>query len=96
MEITTTAVGPPAATKKEADPAEQKMREAADAFEAMFLSQMLESAGLGKSPEGFGGGVGEEQFSSFLIDEQAKAMVKAGGIGLAETIFNAMKAHANG
>jgi len=38
-----------------------------------------------------GGGIGEEQFSSFLRDEHAGLMVKAGGIGLAEHLFNALK-----
>ncbi|MCR8724379.1 rod-binding protein [Frigidibacter sp. ROC022] len=71
---------------------DRAMREAADAFEAAFLAEMLKGAGLGKPPEGFGGGAGEDQFASFLRQEQARAMVRAGGIGLSETIYQAMKA----
>jgi hypothetical protein len=48
-------------------------------------------AGVGQARESFGGGIGEEQFSSFLRAEQARAMVEKGGIGLAEHLFNAMK-----
>ena len=68
-----------------------RLRAAAAALEATFLSEMLKSAGLGRQPSTFGGGAGEDQFGSFLRDEQAKALVAAGGIGLAEALFNAMK-----
>jgi flagellar protein FlgJ len=62
----------------------------AKALEASFLSEMLGYAGVGKTPEGFGGGIGEDQFGSFLRDEQARQMVAKGGIGLAEQLFHAM------
>lgn len=72
------------------------IQRAANELEAAFLAEMLKSAGLGKTPEGFGGGVGEDQFASFLREAQAKAMVEAGGIGLAEHVFNALvKGQAN-
>ncbi|WP_458792552.1 rod-binding protein [Yoonia sp. MH D7] len=70
---------------------DEKLREAAQKLEATFLSEMLKSAGFGAPRESFGGGIGEDQFSSFLRDEQARAMVEAGGIGLAESLFEAMK-----
>ncbi|MFB1024792.1 MAG: rod-binding protein, partial [Octadecabacter sp.] len=38
----------------------------------------------------FGGGAGEDQFASFLRDDQAKQMTQAGGIGLAQSMFDAM------
>lgn len=66
------------------------LRKAVTALEANFLSEMLKSAGLGEAREAFGGGVGEEQFSSFLRQEQATAMAGAGGIGLAEAMFAAL------
>lgn len=69
---------------------------ASQELEAQFLSEMLKSAGLGEAPEGFGGGAGEEQFSSFLRMEQARSITKSGGIGLAETIFNALKERQDG
>ena len=67
------------------------MRKAAEGLEATFLAEMLKPMGADAARESFGGGVGEEQFSSFLVQEEAKAMVKAGGIGLAESIFQSMQ-----
>ena len=69
---------------------------AAHELEATFLSEMLASAQLGAAPGAFGGGPGEEQFASFLRLEQARGMVAAGGIGLAESLFEAMKARSDG
>lgn len=69
--------------------------EAARELEATFLAEMLKSAGLDDAPNGFGGGAGEEQFGSFLRMEQARAMVDAGGIGLAESLFEALKERAD-
>jgi peptidoglycan hydrolase FlgJ len=60
-------------------------------LEATFLAEMLKHAGFGKASENFGGAEGEAQFASFFVQAQADAMVEAGGIGLAETIFHAMK-----
>lgn len=67
-------------------PLMQKAKE----LEASFLSEMLGHAGLGASEGSFSGGIGEEQFASFLRDAQAKQMVAHGGIGLAEQLFHAM------
>jgi len=74
------------------DPAATKIMEVAQALEAQFLSEMLKSAGVGEIPTEFGGGLGEDQFASFLRDEQAKQMTQAGGIGLAQSLFDAMMA----
>lgn len=60
---------------------------AARAFEAAFLAEMLKHAGLGEAPEGFGGGVGEDQFAGFLREAQARQMADAGGIGIAEYVL---------
>lgn len=70
---------------------ELALRKAAEQLEVTFLSEMLKSAGLGKSREGFGGGIGEDQFGSFLRQAQAQEMVKGGGIGLAEKLFDALR-----
>lgn len=67
------------------------MRDAANKLEAAFLAEMLKSAGMGESREEFGGGAGEDQFASFLRQAQAEKMVEAGGIGLAESLFEALK-----
>ncbi|MGB7319050.1 MAG: rod-binding protein [Planktotalea sp.] len=71
------------------------LMEAAQDLEAAFLSEMLQSAGLVKTSESFGGGAGEEQFGSFLVQEQAKYIVKGGGIGLAQSLFEALKEQSN-
>jgi len=73
-----------------------KLRQAAQALEATFLAEMLKSAEFGKPRESFGGGAGEDQFSSFLRQAQAEEMVKAGGIGLAEQLFEALKERVDG
>lgn len=68
----------------------QHIRHAAQQLETTFFSQMLKSAGLGATQSSFGGGAGEEQFTSFLIDEHAKAITKNGGLGLSEKLFQAL------
>ena len=74
---------------------DRALREAAEKLEAGFLAEMLKSAGLGKTSDHFGGGSGEDQFSSFLLQEQAMQMVRAGGIGLSESIFQSLKEKQN-
>jgi len=66
------------------------LRERVAQLEAAFLAEMLSHSGLGATTGAFGGGIGEEQFSSFLRQEQATLMVSRGGIGLAESLFNAL------
>ena len=77
------------------DATDTQLREAARELEATFLAEMLKSAGLGEMPDAFGGGPGEEQFASYLRMEQARQMTQAGGIGLAETLFHALKERAD-
>ncbi len=66
------------------------LRRAAEAMEASFLAEMLKAAGVGAPRASFGGGVGEEQFASFLTEAHAAAIVERGGIGLADSLFNAL------
>ena len=77
-------------------PRDVALWDAAQKLEASFLAEMLKSTSLGKPSESFGGGEGEEQFSSFLVRAQADLMVEAGGIGLAESLFEALKDRADG
>lgn len=88
--LTATVPLPPAAGP------EARLRAAAAELEATFLAEMLKSAGLGDRPGAFGGGAGEEQFASFLRQEQARALVRAGGIGLSEALFEAIRERADG
>ena len=62
----------------------------AQQLEAAFLSEMLRHAGAQTEAGAFGGGIGEEQFSSFLRESQAKVIVENGGIGLARHLFDAL------
>jgi peptidoglycan hydrolase FlgJ len=77
-------------TRTKPTQADARLRAAAEAMEAGFLAEMLKHSGLGAAPDGFDGGAGEEQFASFLLQQQATAMVRAGGIGLADSIYNAL------
>ena len=81
---------PPMRTAPPRADTDAKLHMLAQDLEASFLSEMLGYAGLGAARDSFGGGIGEQQFGSFLRQEQATAMVKAGGIGLAESLFKAM------
>jgi len=66
------------------------LRQAATDLEAAFLTEMLKSAGFGKARDSFGGGSGEDQFNTLLIRAQAEQMARAGGIGLAESLYRAL------
>ena len=71
-------------------PIDTRLMAVARELEASFLAEMLKSAGVGEPRETFGGGAGEDQFSSFLVQEYAKATVHAGGIGLAESLYHSL------
>jgi flagellar protein FlgJ len=72
------------------------IRRSAEALETAFLAEMLKSAGVYKPSESMGGGEGEEQFTSFLADAQARAMVARGGIGLSDQIERSLLARQQG
>ena len=80
---------PATATPKTQDTA-TRARAAADKLEAVFLTEMLKSAGLGEQENSFSGSAGEDQFASFQRDILAQAIVEKGGIGLAEMFFRSM------
>ena len=86
MEIT--PQGPGAAA---GSPRDTLLRSRAQELEAAFLAEMLSHAGLDAAGGRFSGGSGETQFTSFLRDEQARQMVRHGGIGLAEQIFQSLR-----
>lgn len=75
---------------------EDPLRRAAQQLEASFIEEMLKSAGVAQPSAAFGGGIGEEQFASFLRQSQAERMVRAGGIGLAESLYQALKERQHG
>ena len=60
---------------------------AAEEFEAVFLSQMLESMFKGVRTDGpFGGGHAEEMMRSFMLQEYGKTMAANGGVGIADAV----------
>jgi len=65
------------------------VQEAAEAFEALFLAEMLAQAGIGKPPDAFGGGSGETAFASFLTQAYAEKIAATGRFGIAEAIVRA-------
>lgn len=68
-----------------------KMRQKAEDFEAVFLSQMLKPMFEGiKSDEMFGGGNGEDMWKSQLVNEYGKTIAKSGGIGIADAVLGEM------
>ncbi|WP_349038934.1 rod-binding protein [Pseudotabrizicola sp. 4114] len=71
-------------------PGHDQLYEKAKELEVAFLTEMLAHAGLGESSDAFGGGIGEEQFASFLRTEQARGIVEKGGLGLAQSIFESL------
>jgi peptidoglycan hydrolase FlgJ len=73
-----------------APPSTAALRQVSRDLEAAFLSVMLRETGAGAPRDSMGGGIGEEQFASFLTDIYARKMAEAGGIGLAEIIFRAL------
>ena len=70
------------------------LRAVARELEAAFLAEMLGHAGFGATRGAFGGGAGEDQLASLLRTEHARALAAQGGIGLAESIFHALRARA--
>ena len=68
-----------------------RMRETAEAFEASFLAQMLKPMFEGLSTDGpFGGGEAEGTWRGFMIEAMAKQTVRAGGVGLADSVLAQM------
>ena len=69
----------------------EKMRQTAQDFEAVFLSQMLKPMFQNLSAEApFGGGAAEEMWQSLMVDEYGKSIAKSGGIGIADAVMSEM------
>lgn len=65
----------------------KKIEEAAQEFEAVFVTEMLKPMFEDLPTDGmFGGGKGEEVFRGFLLQEYGRNVVKAGGFGLADMV----------
>jgi Rod binding domain-containing protein len=81
---------PPAARLAQPGPRDPVLWAAARELETAFLAEMLKPAGLGGAEGPIQGGIGEEQFSSFLRAERARQFELAGGIGLSESIYRSL------
>jgi flagellar protein FlgJ len=65
-----------------------KAKAAAQNFEAMFLNSMFQQMQTGIDGDGpFGGSGALKVWRSFLTDQYAKTFAKAGGIGIADHVY---------
>lgn len=69
----------------------KQIREVAEKFEAMFLSQALQPMFANIEPaEPFGGGPGGEIWKSMQVEEYGKALARSGGVGIADAVMEQM------
>ncbi|TWA64355.1 rod binding protein [Azospirillum brasilense] len=82
------AEGPKSAESK-VDPAiRAKIRQSANEFESVFVSQMLGHMFDGvEVDQNFGGGHAEEMFRSMLTNEYGKQVSRSGGFGIADQVY---------
>ncbi len=65
----------------------KQAKQAAEEFEALFISEMLGPVFENLETDGlFGGGQGEKIYRSLMVQEYGKAIAKAGGVGIADTV----------
>jgi peptidoglycan hydrolase FlgJ len=64
-----------------------RLREAARNLEATFIAEMLRASGAERQA---GLGDDDSPFGSFLLDARAKEIARAGGLGLAEVLFESL------
>lgn len=74
-----------AATGRDPGTDAARLRAAAQEFEAVLISKLLEGVGPAPGVVGIGGTAGDV-YGSFLRDEYARLIAKAGGLGLAASI----------
>lgn len=80
-----------AAPTTPAEAAKAKAKTAAQNFEAVFLKTMFEQMSSGLDGDGpFGGSGATGVWRSFLNDEYAKTVAKAGGIGIAAQVYKSL------
>ena len=64
----------------------QTQRPPSEQLEQAFLEEMLKYCGPKSNTGAFGGGIGEDQFSSFLTQEQAAVLAKQLDFGFAREL----------
>jgi Rod binding domain-containing protein len=80
------AIEQPVATATDA-----QLRQAAQDFETVYLTEMLTKMGVAREPETFGGGFGAEAFQSLLNEAYAERIVGRGGTGIAEMVYRQLR-----
>lgn len=64
-----------------------QIRETAESFETMVMSQLLGHMFTDINTDGpFSGGKGEEIFNSLMVDEYSKGITNRGGVGIADMV----------
>jgi len=83
------SIGPaPALASSTVPPAvAAKARASAQDFEAVFLNSMFSQMFTHVNEGPFNGGQAANTWRSFLTDEYAKNFAKAGGIGIADSVY---------
>lgn len=72
----------------------EKISTVARDFEAMMLTQALQSMFEGVSTEGaFGGGYAEEVYRGMMLDAVARSIADRGGLGIAPQVEQQIKAY---
>lgn len=70
------------------DAQKKSARKAAEDFEAVFITQMLNPIFEGLSTDSmFGGGQSEEVYRSLMLDEVGKSVARRGGFGIADNVY---------
>ena len=89
MNLAAVNIGPAAALKAaNVSPAvAAKARGAAQDFEAVFLNSMFSQMFANVDNGPFSGGHAAKTWRSFLTDEYAKNFAKAGGVGIADSVY---------
>lgn len=71
----------------------RQIRDTARDFEAMFLGLVVNEMMKDAMPETMNGGVGEEMFTSLMGNAIGARMAEAGGVGIAASVEEAMRAY---
>lgn len=67
----------------------ERLKTQAKEFESVYLQSMLSQMFAGVPTEGaFHGGQAEETFRGMLIEQYAKNIARAGGVGIADAVYN--------
>jgi peptidoglycan hydrolase FlgJ len=70
-----------------------RLRAQAQDFEVQFVNSMFQQMYAGIQGDGpFGNSTGVAPWRSFLTEEYAKNFVKAGGVGIADTVYKSLLA----